>query len=724
MLFGKRLLLESPSPLSLLESCKSIKQALQIHAQIVLNGLQWDLFSVSRLISFFSLSDSKDGLDHARLLFMPIDRPNLFIWNTMIRGYARSDSPQEAFALFVSMTTKGIESPNNYTFPFLLNSCARLPSAEQGREIHCCIIKNGFESDAYTRNSLIHFYSVWGYMEDAWNIFDASSLRDLVSYNTMIKGYVQVGQPEFALCLFKEMQHLNIKPDEFTFVALFSTCSMLNDSKIGKEVHALVYKTLSPIDSNVLMKNAIIDMYAKCGSMNMAEKVFGTMRGSRSPAAWSSMISGYARTGEIDISRELFDQMQEHDVVSWTAMINSYSQAGRSSEALELFVEMESQGIKPDEVTVVAVVSACAQLGALGFGKQMHHRYVENGLFGQNSILTSSIIDMYAKCGSIDTALNIFHQTPKNLRTIVLFNSIISGLAQHGLGESAVTVFKEMEYMGLKPNEITFTGLLCACSHGGLVEEGKKWFEYMFNDYGIKPKVEHYGCMVDILGRGGHLEEAYDLIQKMPFKPNSVIWRALLGACRIHGNVEVAKIAGQKLLETEPDHGAQYVLLSNMFADANQWEEAVRMRKVMEDRSIEKPAGWSYIEINGTLHRFFASHKSHPQANEIELMVKDMAVRLKSAGYVPSTAQVVFDIDEEEKQTVVSHHSERLALAFGLINCSSNDTIRIVKNLRICADCHLVFKLLSKIYSREIIVRDAIRFHHFSNGFCSCKDFW
>ncbi|KAK9292377.1 hypothetical protein L1049_020344 [Liquidambar formosana] len=720
---GKRLFLENSSPLPLIESCKSIKQALQVHSQIIVNGLHRHIFSMSRLISFFALSGSKDGLNHSRLLFSQIDCPNLFIWNTMIRGYSRSDSPQEALVLYMSMIAEGVESPNNFTFPFLLNSCARLSSLEPGHEIHCHIIKNGYQSDLFIRNSLIHLYSVFGDLSHARVVFDGSFVRDLVSYNTMISGYAQ-DLPRAALCLFREMLDMDIQPDEFTFVALFSACSVLTDPQIGKQIHNLLYKNLSSIDSNILLKSAIIDMYAKCGLMKMAEQVFSAIRNSKSTAAWSSMVLGYARCGEIEIARHLFNKMAERDVVSWTAMISGYSQTGQYSEALELFVEMEDQGIKPDEVTMVAVLSACARLGALEFGKRIHHQYIENGSFDQNIILTTAIINMYAKCGSIDAALKIFHGIQENRKTSFLFNSIISGLAQHGLGETAIRFFREMVSAGVKLDEGSFVAVLCACSHSGLVEEGKKLFESMFDVYGIRPQMEHYGCMVDLLGRDGRLEDAYDLIQKMPFEANSVIWRALLGACRIHGNVKMGEIASQKLLEVEPDHGAHYVLLSNMLANSDQWDEAKRVRKLMEDRHIQKPPGWSYIELNGTIHQFLASNKSHPQAKEIELMHKEMAVQLKSVGYVPNTAQVVFDIDEEEKGTVVSYHSERLALAFGLVNCSPKDVIRIVKNLRICGDCHSVFKLLSEIYEREIVVRDTIRFHHFKTGSCSCLDFW
>ncbi|RVX11971.1 putative pentatricopeptide repeat-containing protein [Vitis vinifera] len=420
--------------------------------------------------------------------------------------------------------------------------------------------------------------------------------------------------------------------DEFTFVALFSVCSVLNEPNVGKQIHAQVYKNLRSIDSNILLKSAIVDMYAKCGLINIAERVFSTMGTSKSAAAWSSMVCGYARCGEINVARKLFNHMHERDVISWTAMISGYSQAGQCSEALELFKEMEALGIKPDEVTLVAVLSACARLGAFDLGKRLYHQYIEMGW--------------------------------EEYEDRFVFNSMIAGLAQHGLGETAITVFRELISTGLKPDEVTFVGVLCACGHSGLIEEGKKLFESMFNAYGIKPQMEHYGCMVIFLDGMDVWRRLMTWFRKMPFEANSVIWRALLSACRTHGNVKIGEIAGQKLLEMEAQHGARYVLLSNILADANQWEEARQVRKVMEDHGIRKPPGWSYIELGGAIHRFVASDKSHPQGKEIELMLKDMAMRLKSAGYVPNTAQVMFDIDEEEKESVVSYHSEKIG--FGI----------------------------------------------------------
>ncbi|GAV58146.1 PPR domain-containing protein/PPR_2 domain-containing protein [Cephalotus follicularis] len=629
--------------LAALEACKSMKQALQVHAQIILNGIQHHTFPISRLISFFALS-AENGLSHSRILFSQIDCPNVFIWNTIIRGYSRINSSQEALAFYMSMLATGTEPPNNFTFPFVLNACARLTSLEPGFQIHCHVIKFGFEMDLFVKNALIHFYSVFGHLDNARYIFEASLVKDVVSYNTMLNGYAhQVKQPHAALLLFRDMQDFGIQPDEFTFVALLSTCSVMNDPNIGKQIHALTYKKLGAVELNVLLTSAILDMYTKCGLMNIAACVFSTMR-SAGTAAWSSMVSGYAQCGDTKMARCLFDRMDERDIVSWTAMISGYSQAGQCNEALELFVQMERLGIKPDEVTLVSVLSACAGLGALDYGKRLHHQYVKDDLFAQNIILTTAIIEMYAKCGCMETALDTFRGTEVSSRTNILFNSMISCLAQHGLGRTAVNVFGEMEIAGLKPDRVTFVAVLCACSHSGLVEEGKDLFRSMLNTYRIKPQMEHFGCLVDLLGRDGRLNEAYDLIQSMPFEANSVIWRGLLGACRLHGNAEMGDVAGQYLLELEPEHGARFVLLSDMLANTNQWEEAGRVRKMMQDKGIQKPPGWSYIELNGSLHRFLASDKSHPQAKEIELTLKGITMQLKFAGHVPDTAPVVFDI--------------------------------------------------------------------------------
>ncbi|KAL5709891.1 hypothetical protein ACHQM5_020521 [Ranunculus cassubicifolius] len=705
-----------------LESCKSIKQAYQIHAQIILQGLNHHTFYLSRLISLLALSGSETALSHSRLVFSKFDQPNIFIWNTIIRGYSRSDFPLESLLLFKSMLAN--VSPNNYTFPFVINSCAKLSSVELGKEIHGYIMKIGYELDLFVRNALIHLYSSFGYLDDARQVFDECCQRDCVSFNTMINGYARHGRPTVALDLFVEMQHSDVEADAFTMVALLSACSVLNDPRVGKQIHLFIYKKFVASGANGLLYSALVDMYAKCSLMEMAKRVFDKMGSSKTAMAWSSMVMGYASVGDVETARCIFDQMPDKDLVSWTIMINGYTQTARYSQALELFVQMEGKGLKPDEITIVSALSACAKLGALDIGKRIHRQYIKCESLDQNLILTTAVVDMYAKCGSLDTALSIFYGLEERTKTTSLYNVILFALAQHGDGEATLRIFEEMQSHGLKPDGITFIGILCACSHGGLVEDGQMIFDSMSKIHGIEPQPEHYCCLIDLLGRSGHVKEAYDFIKKMPFEANSVIWRSLLGSCNIHGNIEMGQIAAEMLLELDPNHGAGNVVLSNILTNSNRWEDAGRVRQQMEDRGIPKPPGWSYIEVNGTPHRFQASDKSHAQTKEIEAMLEDMGMRMKTSGYVVDTRHVLFDLDEEEKQSVVSYHSEKLALAFGLISLDSRETIRIVKNLRICRDCHSAFKFCSEIYGRDVLVRDTIRFHHFKNGSCSCKDFW
>lgn len=434
---------------------------------------------------------------------------------------------------------------------------------------------------------------------------------------------------------------LGINPDEFTLVALLSVCSALHDSKIGMQVHLLMYKALGVDDVtfNEPLKCALINMYAKCGLMECANRVFCAVGTNENVAAWSSMVSGYAKCGEIDTARRLFDEMPERDVVSWTTMIGGYCQAGRYNEALKLFIEMEGADVIPDEITMVTVLSACAQLGALDFGKKIH-RYIQSRSFDPNVILVTAIVDMYAKCGSIECALEVFYSVPENSRNIFLFNSIISGLAQHGLFGQAMRVFREMQSAGQRPDGATFVGLLNACSHGGHIEEGEKLFDSMVREHGIDPQVEHYGCMVDLLGRGGYLKEAHDFIEKMPIEANSVIWGILLSACRVHKNVEMAEVVGERLLQLDACYGGCYVLLSSIYTSSNRWDDARRVRKQMEDRSIQKPPGWSYLELNGSILQFLAGDISSPQAKEVNLMLEEMARQLRFQGYVPSTMLV------------------------------------------------------------------------------------
>lgn len=369
----------------------------------------------------------------------------------------------------------------------------------------------------------------------------------------------------------------------------------------------------------------------------------------------------------------------------------------------------------------MSVLSACGDMGALAIGEEVH-QFVETNGIEVDVKLGTALIDMYAKCGDIENSLRVFHSMPA--KDVVTWSSMIIGLANHGLGHDALSLFSRMISQGLQPNDITFIGVLIACTHLGLVSDGKKYFSSMSVVHGVAPKVEHYGCMVDLLGRSGHIEEARQLISDMPFEPDAVIWRALLGACRIYKNVEVAEEAMAKLRLLDPHADGHYVLLSNIYAQANSWEGVAEMRMMLRRENIQRIPGRSSIEWQNTIHEFVSGDRSHPRSKEIYEILEEMMDRLRQAGYRPMTGLVLQDIDEQSKERALAEHSEKLAIAFGLLTTPARSTLRITKNLRTCEDCHSAIKLISLVYNRKLIIRDRNRFHHFSEGQCSCKDYW
>ncbi|OEL22851.1 Pentatricopeptide repeat-containing protein [Dichanthelium oligosanthes] len=471
---------------------------------------------------------------------------------------------------------------------------------------------------------------------------------------------------------------------------------------------------------DVFLCNVMIAANVARGEVAEARKVFDGMR-DRDMVSWNTMIHGYAVMGEVSMAREIFDGMEDRDAFSWSSMMSAYAKGRRSKEALELWREMRAACVAPDGITMVSVLSACGDMGALAVGAEVH-QFVESNGIEVDVKLGTALIDMYAKCGDIENSLRVFHSMPS--KDVLTWSTMIIGLANHGLGHDALSLFSRMISEGLKSNEITFIGVLVACTHLGLVNDGKKFFSSMSAVHGVAPKVEHYGCMVDLLGRSGHIEEARQLIRDMPFEPDAVIWRALLGACRIYKNVEVAEEAMAKLRVLEPHADGHYVLLSNIYAQANSWEGVAEMRKVLRRENIQRIPGRSSIEWQSTIHEFVSGDRSHPRYKEIYKMLEEMMDRLRQAGYRPMTALVLQDIDEQSKERALAEHSEKLAIAFGLLTTPARSTLRITKNLRTCEDCHSAIKLISLVYDRKLIIRDRNRFHHFSEGKCSCKDYW
>lgn len=419
----------------------------------------------------------------------------------------------------------------------------------------------------------------------------------------------------------------------------------------------------------------------------------------------------------------VFDQMPDRDVVSWTSIINGYVESGNSTEALKLFERMQNAGVAPNDATAVSVLRACADAGAVSVGQRLHQIINQHLLLDSKPNVTTALIDMYSKCGCIDTALLLFDELVE--KDVFAWTAMISGLASHGRSEDAVELFHQMQRRNLRPDGRTITAVLSACRNAGWVREGWDFFNSMENDYKIQPKIQHYGCMVDLFARAGHLNEAEELIKRMPIEPDTILWRTLIWACKLHGDVDRGeRLMKQHLLKMDSVDSGSYVLLGNMYASVGKWHEKARVRGLMTQRRIEKSPGCSKIEVNGTIHEFVAGDSGHPEAERIYGKWDEIVENLRLEGYQPKLSEVLLDIEDSDKASQLQHHSEKLAVAFGLISTDPESKILVVKNLRSCEDCHSAMKLVSKIFRREIIIRDRIRFHHFKNGACSCGDYW
>ncbi|MBA0867655.1 hypothetical protein Goshw_002514 [Gossypium schwendimanii] len=628
-------------PFSLIESSKSMDQLKQIHGQAIASGLIETPIFLNKVISFCCMNKFGD-MDHALKLFDQIPEPKtVFLWNTMIKGYSRIHSPKHGISMYLNMLRQNVK-PDNYTFPFLFKGFDRNVGFSCGKELHCHVVKFGFGSNVFVQNALIHMYSLCGQMEMARWVFDISCKTDVITWNVIITGYNKTKQYNETSKLFDEMVKNGVVPSSVTLVSLLSACSKLRDLKIGKLVHEYIGKC--EIKPNLILENALMDMYSACGEMDVAIGIFDRMK-TRDVISWTTIVSGFINKGEIDLARTYFDQMPEKDYVSWTAMIDGYIRVNCFKEALILFREMQALNIQPDECTMVSILTACAHLGALQLGEWIK-AYIDRNKVKNDVFVGNALIDMYFKCGSVAKAKRVFFEMPR--RDKFTWTAMIVGLAINGHGEEALSMFFEMLRASIKPDEITYIGVLCACSHAGLVNEGRKFFASMTAEHGVEPNVAHYGCMVDLLGRAGHLQEACEVIKNMPMKPNKIIWGALLGACRVHKDVGIAEMVAKNILESDPQNGAVYVLLCNIYAYCKKWDSLHELRESMMHRGIRKTPGCSLIEMNGVVHEFVAGDRSHPRSKEIYSKLDNMTRDLKLAGYSVDTSEVFLDIGEED----------------------------------------------------------------------------
>ncbi|MBA0562730.1 hypothetical protein Golob_007753 [Gossypium lobatum] len=751
-----------------------------VHARIIKSGLHCSVVLLNNLMNFYSRTGC---FSDAQLLFDEMPVKTIFTWNTLLSAYSRQAKMSEATEIFrkipnrdsVSWSTiimgynqlgrfesalkvfdKMIKErviPTQYTITSVLASCAAIKALDIGREVHSFVVKFGLSGYVSVVNSLLNMYAksgdpmmtrvIFDRMEyrntSSWNVmislhmqhgrvdlargqFERMSERDIVTWNSMIAGYNQHGHDFDALCTFSNMLRDSLLlPDKFTFINALSACANLEMLKLGKQIHARIastnFNTYGPVG------NALISMYAKSGGVQIAQKIVEQSGISRLDViAFTSLLDGYVKLGDLKPARQIFDSLKDRDVVAWTAMIVGYLQNGLNADAVELFRLMVRDGPKPNNFTLAAMLSVSSSLTSLNHGKEIHASAIRTGQASLVSV-NNALITMYARVGSINCARKVFNQIHW-FRDVVSWTSMIMALAQHGLGEEALEHFEKLLAAGIKPDHITYVGVLSACTHVGLVEQGRRYYNMMKDFHKIEPTLSHYALMVDLLGRAGLTQEAYDFIEKMPIEPDAVTWGSLLSSCKVYKNAELGKVAAERLLLIDPDNSGAYSALANLYSVCGKWDDAAKIRKLMKDGGVKKEQGISWVQIKNKFHVFGAEDGLHPQKDEIYKMMAKIWEDIKKMGFVPDTESVLHDLEEEVKEQMLRHHSEKLAIAFALISTPENTTLRIMKNLRVCNDCHSAIKFMSKLSGREIIVRDATRFHHFKDGFCSCRDYW
>ncbi|PON75135.1 DYW domain containing protein [Parasponia andersonii] len=598
----------------------------------------------------------------------------------------------------------------------LLQKCKHI---SQIQSIHAKIIRNGQEQDPFLIFELLRLCSNLNSIDYANEIFQRVQTPNVYLYTALIDGLASAGSYFDGFRLYCRMVDHSIVPDNYAVTSVLKACGFQLALKPGREIHGQILKL--GLCSNRSVKMKLIELYGKCGNFQDARRMFDEMP-EHDVVASTVMISCYFGYRLVEEASSVFDQLRTKDTVCWTAMIDGLVKNGEMNWALEVFREMQTKRVKPNEATIVCVLSACSQLGALELGRWAHS-YMDKYDFKLNHIVGGALINMYARCGDIDKAQTVFNEMKE--RDVSTYNSIITGLGMHGKSVEAIEMFHAMIKQGFRPNSITFVGVLNACSHRGLVELGFEIFHSMVRTYKIEPQVEHYGCMVDLLGRVGRLEEAHSFIQRMKTGPDHIMLGALLSACKTHGNLELGERVAKTLLDCGKADSGTYILLSNVYASSGRWNEAAKVRAEMKEGGIQKEPGCSLIEVNNEIHEFLLGDIRHPQKEEIYRKLEELEKKLRSIErYSPATEVALHDVEDQQKERALTIHSERLAICYGLISTRPNTTLRVVKNLRVCNDCHLMIKLITKISKRKIVVRDRNRFHHFENGVCSCGDYW
>ncbi|GAY48108.1 hypothetical protein CUMW_109310 [Citrus unshiu] len=682
---------QTSSYVSLLQECvnrKSLSNAEIIHAHIVKTGSHQDFFVMTFLVNVYGKCGN---MEEAQKVFDNLPRINVVSWTSLISGYVQNSQPELAIHVFLDMLEAG-NYPTNVTLGTALTACSSLESIRLGKQIHAYVVKYQTEDDTSVGNSLCSLYSTCGSLNSAIKAFNRIREKNVMSWTTVIGASGENGEAVQGLRFFSKMLSEGIQPNEFTLTSISSVCGTMLSLRVGAQVHSLGIKL--GYASNLRVRNSIMYLYLKCGLFDEAQKLFDGMS-HVNLVTWNAMIAGHAQM--MDLAK---DDLSAHN---------------GGTEALRIFSKLNSSGMKPDLYTFSSILTICSRLVALEQGEQIHALTLKTG-FLSDVVVGTALVNMYNKCGRIERASRVFVEM--STRTLISWTSMITGFANHGLSHQALQLFEDMLLAGVRPNQVTFVGALAACSNAGMVYEALGYFEMMQKEYKIKPVMDHYMCLIDMFVRLGCIEEAFDFIKKMDFEPNEVIWSVFIAGCRRHGNMELGFYAAEQLLKLKPKDRESYAMLLDIFVSVGRWEDVAVVKNLMREEKLSETDDWSWIRIKDKVYSFKPNDGLHPQSAEIFKVLDELVENAKGFGY---KQQESFELTDEESASV--YHSEKLAIAFGLLNTPIVSPILVIKSTTMCRDCHNFIKIITSLTAREIIVRDSKRLHKFVNGHCTCRDF-
>ncbi|XP_058742726.1 putative pentatricopeptide repeat-containing protein At3g01580 [Vicia villosa] len=682
-----------------LKSPPNLLQTKTLHAHLLVLGFFHPTSPHNSLPSHITnLYVNFGSFHYAFLSFTQLPRKSNLAWNAILRALIGSSHFTIAIQFYHSMIRHGF-TPDNYTYPLVLNACSSLYSLQIGRWVHRSILSNVEKTNLFVQCALIDMFVKCGSLEDARKVFDEMPVRDLASWTALICGTVRNGDWLEGLSLFRKMRLEGLKTDSVIVASVLPVCGRLMEGlKLGMVLQGCALR--SGFDGDLYVSNAIVDMYCKCGYPLEAYRVFSYMV-CRDIVSWSTLIAGYAqngmyresfelyvrmvnmglRTNEIVVTNVLpalgklkmlkqgkemhnfvlkeglltdvvvgsalidmyanfgsikeaesiFEYMSDRDIMVWNSLIVGYNLVGDFQSAFSTLREIWVDEHRPNYITLVSVLPICTQLGALRQGKEIHG-YATKSCLGLNVSVGNSLIDMYSKCGFLELGVKVFDQMM--VKNVITYNTMISACGAHGLGEKGLTFYEQMKEAGIKPNKVTFISLLSACSHAGLVERGWMLYSSMINEYGIKPDMEHYSCMVDLIGRTGDLNGAYKFITSMPVTPDANVLGSLLGACRLHNKVELAELLAKHIFQLDTKDSGHYVLLSNLYASGKRWEDMSKVRSLIKDKGLEKKPGSSWIQVGHRIFVFHATSIFHPELSKIEETLESLFLVMKSEDYM------------------------------------------------------------------------------------------